>query len=368
MTRPRLTLAQWAGYIGLALVALFTILVAVFGGAIVRSSLNPRIPFQTYEPPAAPDYAQAGAWAMRDVRSRGAGPASVFFVHSTTYDGGEGWNGATDDEEALAYLRRVVLPNYAAPFARAGDVSAPLYRQASLYARLTPRDDAREARSFAYEDVERAFDAWLGRHPDGPIILAGVEQGGELVERLLRERVAPDTALRRRVAAAYLIDTLVAADALPADVPACSRRDQAGCVVGWAQVPEDDDAAARRRLESALVFDGRGQLEERAGRAPLCVNPVTGSSDTAPVPSRLHHGATNATGLEWEARPALIARAVATQCRDGLLRFERPSQESFRTTGNWADRRKTPPYSLFYGDLELDAQARVGAWLDRNAG
>ncbi|RZI82404.1 MAG: hypothetical protein EOP38_16140, partial [Rubrivivax sp.] len=69
-------------------------------------------------------------------------------------------------------------------------------------------------------------------------------------------------------------------------------------------------------------------------------------------------GATNATGLEWGARPALMARTVDTACRAGVLRHARPSQESLREAGNWADRRKVRPYNLFYGDLEADAERR----------
>ena len=99
-----------------------------------------------------------------------------------------------------------------------------------------------------------------------------------------------------------------------------------------------------------------------------CVNPVTGSTDTAPVEARAQRGATNATGLEWGARPALRTREVATQCRDGLLRHSRPQAEAFKATGSWADRRKSGPYNLFYGDIEADVQTRLMAWQARNAG
>ncbi|HVL42030.1 MAG TPA: DUF3089 domain-containing protein, partial [Brevundimonas sp.] len=150
-------------------------------------------------------------------------------------------------------------------------------------------------------------------------------------------------------------------------VPACARRDQVGCVVGWSPVGEGNDGAARRRLRRALVWDARGRLVDLEGRPALCVNPVTGSTDTAPVDMRFHKGATNATGLEWGARPALMAREIATQCRGGLLRHTEPGTESFRETGSWADRRKARPYSLFYGDIEADVQARLTAWQARPA-
>ena len=360
MRPPRLTLRQWVGYVGFAAVLILTAAVAVWRGDILRAGLDPQQPFQTYEPPPPAAYADAQAWAMRDVRIDGAGPAAVFFVHPTTFAAARQWNGPIGDPQADAYLRRVVLPNYAGPFAHAGSISAPRYRQASLYARLTLRDDAREARAFAYADVDAAFTAFLAAHPTGPIILAGVEQGGELVDRLLRIRVASDAALRGRLVAAYLIDTVTARDRAP--IPACSTRVQTGCMLAWSQVNDGDEGAARRRLRRALVWDDRGRLVDLGGRAALCVNPVTGSTDAAPVQARNHRGATNATGLEWGARPALMAREMATQCRDGLLRHTAPRRESFREQGNWTERRMARPYNLFYGDIEADVQTRLSNW------
>jgi Protein of unknown function (DUF3089) len=362
VTGRGLTFRQWVGWIGLTLIALLAIAVAVWRGDILRAGLDPQVPFQTYTPPAAPDYTRDDAWALRDARAPGAGPAAVFFVHSTTYEGGRHWNGPIGDRKADAWLSRVVLPNHAGPFANAGAVSAPRYRQASLYTRLTLREDAREARAFAYADVVAAFDIWLERHPTGPLVLAGVEQGADLLERLVRERLATDPALRDRVAAVYLMDIVVPVDRLAPSVAACSRRDQVGCIVAWSPVGEGNDGAARRRLRRALVWDDRGELVDLDGRTPVCVNPVTGSTDTAAVAARASRGATNATGLEWGARPALRAREISTQCRDGVLRHTELSLEAFRESGSWADRRKSRPFNLFYGDIEADVQTRLTAW------
>ncbi len=362
MNRPRLTLRQWVGWCGFVFVFILVAAMAVWRGDILRAGLDPQVPFQTYDPPPAPDYAAPGAWALRDARAPGAGQAAVFFVHSTTYDGGAEWNGPIGDPSADAYLDRVVIPNYAGPFERAGTISVPRYRQASLYARLTLRDDAREARAFAYADVLTAFEAWLAAHPTGPIVLAGVEQGGELLDRLLRERIAPDAALRRRLVAAYLIDAVVARDGLAPTTPACASRDQTGCVVGWSQVGAGDDGAAARRLRRALVWDDRGRLVELGERPALCVNPVTGGTGEPEAPARRHLGATNATGLEWGVRPAFLDRLITTRCRAGLLRHSKPDSESLREVGDWADRRKARQYNLFYADIEADVQARLARW------
>ncbi len=361
MTGPRLTWRQWVGWTGIAMVFVLTAAALVWRGDILRAGLDPQIPFQTYDPPPAPDYAVRGAWALWEAKAPGAGDVPVFFVHSTTYDGGPHWNAPIGERKADAYLARVVLPNHAGPFAKAGPVSAPRYRQASLYTRLTLRDDAREARAFAYRDVEAAFEAWLLRHPDGPIVLAGMEQGAELVDRLVKARVAADPSLRRRVVAVYLVDAVIAAEDVPTVVPACDRREQARCIVAFSAIGEDGEAG-RRRLRRALVWDDAGRLVDLGGRAALCVNPVSGVRNGGRTTIRDHAGATNATGLEWEAHPALQGGLITAECRDGLLRHTKARGESFRRDGSWADRRKAMPYNLFYGDIERDVQARVAAW------
>lgn len=362
---PDLTLRQWLGCAGFFLVFLVTAATAVWRGDILRAGLDPQQPFQTYAPPPAPDYKQDAAWALRAVRTPEADQAAVFFLHSTTFDGGRDWLGAIDDAQAEAYLERVVLPNYAGPFARSGAVSAPRYRQASLYTRLTLRADARDARVFAYQDVKAAFETWLADNPDGPIILAGVEQGGELLERLIRERVAPDAALRQRLVGAWLMDVVTPLEPATPGIPLCATREQAGCMVVWSPVGRGNDDAAHRRLRRALIWSADARLVELDGRPAACVNPLNGSSAPGLVEARQSRGATNATGLEWGVRPALIARQVEAECQGGLLRHSEPRLESFREEGSWSDRRKARPYNLFYGDIEADAQARLTVWLDR---
>ena len=291
-----------------------------------------------------------------------AAQADVFFIHPTTYDGGIHWNAPLRNEASERFLQRVALPNYAGPFLRTGRIFAPRYRQASLYAQSTLRDDAREARAFAYEDIRRAFRYWRAEHDTGrPLIIAGAEQGGLLADRLLREEVAADPALRDRLVAAYLIDTLTPQDryAVGSPIPACSRRAETGCVVAWAEEPELDPEAAHRRLRRALVWNGAGRLVNLGKRDALCVNPVLGAVSEGAVPARRNRGAANATGLEWGVRPAFLPRQVSTRCADGLLRTSTPKSASLRPAGSWAERRKIEPYNLFYADIEFDAQARL---------
>ena len=340
---------------GAALLLLLAMAAWVWRDDIAQALLDPREPYQTYTPPPAPDYAQRSAWALLPGAPQPGGPAAdVFFVHPTTYDGGEHWNAPIGAPAAEQVLFRSMLPNYAGPYMRMARVFAPRYRQASLYTLLTLRDDARDARRFAYEDVRRAFRLYRDRYNGGrPFLVVGVEQGGTLAARLIAEEVLPYPNLR--FAGAHLPATVVPVDALPA----CTSAAQAGCVVAWTTVRDGDDARARRILERALVWRG-DRLDNLKGPA-LCVNPVLGRRTLEAATRRQHRGAANASGLEWGTRPGLLRRQTAARCVDGVLRVSRPEAGSLQPHGGWAERRRVPPYNLFYADLEADALGRMAA-------
>lgn len=354
-------LSRWAiaALVGLAL--LIGTAGVVYREDILRTGLDPRVPFQTYVPPPRPDYADDAAWALRPDGPAGRGdpPADVFFLSPTTYDGGEHWNAPIDEPKAGRLFRRVVAPNYVGPFVRVGRVFAPKYRQASLYSLLTLREDAREARRFAYDDVARAFRQYAAADNGGrPFVLVGVEQGGSLGARLLIEEIMPNPMLRQRLAAAYLIETAVPADHPPA--PPCMAPRQTGCVAAWTSAFEDEPERAQAILNRSLVWRG-GQLENLGGARPLCFNPLLGAVSDAEAAARLNLGAANATDLEWGARPAFLTRQVGARCEGGVLRITHPKSPSLKPSGSWADRRRVPGFNLFYANLEADAEARVEA-------
>jgi hypothetical protein len=359
--RPRSWRWPAVGLIGL--VVLLGAAFVLFRGDLIREELDPKSPFQTYKPPPAPDYAQAIAWRLLPTHPEApsaADPAAdVFFVSPTTYEGGKQWNDPINDAKADRLFRRVMAPNYAGPFVRVGRIFAPRYRQAGLYSLLTLRDDAKDARRFAYGDVAAAFRYW--RDHDGgarPFLVVGVEQGGTLAARLVAEEIAPNPQLRARLAGAYLIETVV-----PATHPAlepCARRDQAGCLAAWASVPISEIDRGRILLARALVWNGNDELQNLRGPA-LCFNPILGATTDEAAPARMHLGAANATGLEWGVRPAFMARQVSAQCEGGILRVSSPKSASLKPSGSWTERRMAADFNLFYADLEADARARVAA-------
>jgi hypothetical protein len=355
---------RWRGTLAGFLLGAAVILAFVYRDDILQTALDPREPFQTYRPPPTPDYAGRGAWALwPDPVAPGDGAADVFFVHPTTYNGGEEWVGPIDQPYANRYLEQVMLPNYAGPFLKAGRVFAPRYRQASLYTLLTPREDAREARRFAYEDVKRAFRRFVAVSPDRPILLVGVEQGGSIGDRLLREEIAPDPRLRARLAGAWLIQAQVpAAPYGPgAPIPACVRRGEAGCVVAYLTAPAGDEARARRILERALVWKG-DRLEPLGQGRLLCVNPLLGAATDAEAGRAANLGAVNASNLEWGLRPGFLPHQVSARCKNGILRVSKASSPTLKPARGWVNRLKAPRFNVFWADLEADALARARAW------
>lgn len=338
--------------------------VYVWRDDILRTRLDPKEPFQTYDPPPAPDYAQRSAWALMpnapEAPTAGEPPADVFFVGPTTFDGGRHWNAPIDDPKADRLFRQVMAPNYAGPFVRVGRIFAPRYRQASLYTLMTLRDDAREARRFAYGDVAQAFRYYVAHYNlDRPFVIVGVEQGGTLATRLIAEEVAANPTLRARLAAAYLVQTVVPSDNPP--LPPCLAPKQTGCLAAWASVYDGEPERAQALLDRSLVWNDAGQLVNLGSRTPICFNPLFGAVVDAEAPARLNLGATNATGLEWGARPAFLTRQVGAKCDKGILRVTRPKSPSLKPSGSWTDRRRAPGYNVFFADLEADAGARVAA-------
>ncbi|MEJ0065322.1 MAG: DUF3089 domain-containing protein [Caulobacteraceae bacterium] len=370
--RRRHGIRYWLVVVGAVLVTLGVLASVIWGDDIIKALLDPKVPFGKDNPPPAPNYALRASWALMPEPGATPSPVDIFFIHPTSYpasftsyNGGRHWNAPINDHAAMVALSEVMLPNYASPFDAAGDVYAPRYRQATLYARSTLWDDAIEAREFAYGDVKAAFDDYLAGFNHGrPFILAGVEQGGDLGARLLHEVIASDPLLRGRLVGAYLIDTVVPADQYPAGapVPPCQKRAQAGCLVAWAAVREGNFNGVQRLLSRALVWGPQDQLQPLGQRRPVCVNPLLGAATDDDAPERFNLGAAAATGLEWGVRPGFMVRQVGARCQDGVLRVTRPRSSLLRPAGDWIQRAREPGYNLFWADIEADTEARLAVW------
>ncbi|HCY54593.1 MAG TPA: DUF3089 domain-containing protein [Oceanicaulis sp.] len=331
---------------------------------IYQTLLDPGVPFQTYEPPAAPDYAEADSWAVRPVvAALEEDKPAVFFVHPTLHTGGEHWNAALDRRSHRERLARLYLPNYAGPFAETGAVFAPRYRHAALYAYMNNREDSLQARLLAYDDVRTAFAQFLADIGDErPIILAGAGQGGGHVTGLLLDVISRDEDLIARLVAAYIVEAPVAADLFDGplqDIPLCSAPEAIRCVITYSAVRSDEPARIEAITERSTLWIDRGRLGQTLGRELACVSPLLWNTSEDYAPARLHRGGAAAEGLELGERPSPLASQTGAQCQNGLLFVDQPRSRTLRRPSRLAEIRRVPPFNLFYADLEADVTRRA---------
>jgi pimeloyl-ACP methyl ester carboxylesterase len=364
MTLRFKTIVIWA-FISLNL--LLAVVAFLMRDNLFRALIEPAVPFQVDEQPPAPDYSDAAAWAIRpqDV-STDSTKADVFFIHPTTaWDGAAGWNADIADTVARVRLETIALPNHSEPFAVAGSIWAPRYRQAVLYASLARREDSREALNFAYQDVARAFETFQkARNPNKPMILVGIGQGGLHALRLLQE----NPALGAQLAVTYLIDQPVpkqlfqgSKDGVGFPRP-CETRTSTKCFVSYTAIDGGDRRGAHLISARAIIWTPTQGYHSLAEQSFECVNPLTGGTAEPDALASANRGSAAAIGLERGMKPPLLPGETGARCREGLLLVEvnRPaalSRQRFELGAFY----KITGYNLFYEALSSDAKARVAS-------
>lgn len=313
-------------------------------------------PAMWYSRPGLDPAGDPARWLPPGASEGGALPVAVFFVHPTSYLDRAHWNAPLDDADSQQRAR-LFLRGMASPFAAAGEIWAPRYRQATFGAFLTDKPEGPQAIDAAYADVAQAFEVFLGEvAPDTPIVLAGHSQGALHVLRLLHERVA-GTALQERVALAYAIGWPVSLEHdLPAlGLPACQRADESGCLVSWSSFAEPAEPESWLEVyRRSPGFDG----EPRGDSPALCVNPITGiAGDSAPAEANLGTLRPNADLTAGE----LVAEAVPARCdaRGLLLIGDPPDLGPYVLPGNNYHVYDIP---LFWRNVQQDVTRRLGTW------
>jgi hypothetical protein len=348
-----------------------------FGGSVLRKQALPTVPFEAPPPETGPDYVRVENWLnLPDTVPPGPaawipsnlGPETVeprvgatFYIHPTTYLERDRWNALIGHRESQERAELFVR-SQASAFNRTA-VYAPKYRQAAFGAFLDTSDNATKALDLAYGDVARAFGRFLGQVPEGPIVLAGHSQGALHLTRLLRDRVAKDPALRARIMAAYVIGWPVStvADIPAMGLPACTRPDQAGCILSWQSFAEPANTSIVTDVyEGSRGFNG----QPRRQADMLCVNPVTGSS----APSAPGQSAGTLEPTDATLSNATLGRGlVGARCENGFLLItgrdsELPELGPYVLPGN---NYHVFDYALFWADIRRDLERRKQAWAAR---
>jgi hypothetical protein len=364
----------------LALAVAGGVLVAIIAGALLfqdqwfRLAIHPPGQFAGAPAPERPDYTKAESWALRPAQPPpGAWEkpwgVDIFFIHPTSAYAGDDWNAQITEPVSVKRLENRILPNHAGPFLQAGPVYAPRYRQAALYSEADVGGEGDGAFLVAYNDILAAFDQYMAINNRGRgVILAGAGQGGLYVQRLLADRFQADP-LKHRLAAAYIIDAALPADA-PGTMfaqPVCKSADATQCVIAWKTIVDGENEKFFR--EHSPVWTADWKIAASKGSDFVCVNPLTWTTDEELAPMADHRGGAKANGAD-DLMPKIIPQAVSARCRNGVLDVERASSPQLKPSGEWGGRYKTPEFNVFYADIINNVTQRANnasLWLDANA-
>ena len=350
--------------LGILVVAVIVLLVA-FGDRLVpvmmEAALKPKVSFDESTRSAALDYADDASWVALPqtednadytpgdlTDNQAAAQVAVFYIHPTTYISKDAWNAPLDDEEANDYVANMVMPAQASVFNGCCQVYAPKYRQATLWSFMEETENSQQALALAYEDVERAFDAFLDRIEGRPFILAGHSQGGLHASNLLKNAISGSQLTFQMVAAypvGFPLNPEDFAEAAP-DIPVCSTPEQLGCFVTWnAKGPEAD------------------VWPQNIGE--VCVNPLSWRTDGEAVAADQNPGSLS-FGAEGEAR-RFEAGVSGAQCvKDRLLvgDFQSDMYDDMPPLLG-KDNYHLIDYGLFYASIRENAITRTNAYLEK---
>jgi hypothetical protein len=331
---------------------------------LVMRSMTPKETFAEQAPPAAPDYADDAAWSALPGREdaadvapaalpagdQRAAPADVFYLHPTSYLGSR-WNAPFDDPKVNGASDDGGARIQASAFNACCAVYAPYYRQANGTAFYRPSADGDRALDLAYDDVRRAFHAFLARRgTERPFLVVSHSQGSILAERLLAEEVA-GTPLRDRLVAAWIVGAWVPATGIAPDIPPCRDADDLHCVSTW-------NARGPDYVPTAIT------MADRRGVPLLCTNPLTWTTDGTPAPASANLGAVFLDSEDTAPRPGF----ASAQCVDGMLRVHEaqraPRDFMSRILDDVLGEGNFHPveYQLYWANLRENAATRLEAF------
>ena len=149
-------------------------------------------------------------------------------------------------------------------------VYAPIYRQLTLSAILSPGGVTPAVRAAVYADALNGWRDYLRRYNKGrPFVLIGHSQGTFVLRQLVTSEIDPKPALRSRLISAILLGgnvTVRKGRDVGGDfkhVRACRSRTQLGCVIAFST------------FDAPVPSDSKFGRTTGAGQQVLCTNPTS---------------------------------------------------------------------------------------------
>ena len=357
--------------------------IALLGNATLAQLPPPGVPakpFGELPHPTAPNYANPAHWAALPDRVDAAdrvpegdafgdrqatAKVDVFYIHPTTYRGGEYWNQPLGDAATNQWTDNSVIARQASVFNACCRVFAPRYRQATAAAvAAPPAMNALAAYDFAWQDVRTAFLYYLKHWNKGrAFIIAGHSQGAAHTERWLQE-FAKDQKLRARLVAAYPIGIAFARGVVSRSfngVPVCNEPRDTGCFVSWNTFDSDSDGAQ-------LIASAQQRYLARYGDNPetgvVCVNPLSFSLARPAVPASANLGALPATRADGSLPPT-EAGILGAACVNGVVKISALPAAGYAIVRLPAGMLHFNDFDLFYQNVRVNAVVRTDAWIAR---
>jgi hypothetical protein len=207
-------------------------------------------------------------------------PIDCFYVYPTVSD-----DKTTNSDLSIDPEETAIALYQASRFSQRCRVFAPMYRQLTLQAiggSVPPG-----AAALAYSDVRRAWKEYMRRFNHGRgVVLIGHSQGSGMLEQLIRQKIDPHRAVRRRLVSAILLGGNVTVErgrdvgGVFRHVPACRSPRRNACVIAFStfnQTPPDDAVFGKPGLVSDFFGAGRTDLEV------LCTNPAALRGGSTPL-------------------------------------------------------------------------------------
>lgn len=335
----------------------------------------PPLPFDPGSQGATPDYALDNNWAALPTKNdqadmvpvgeiaveQGFAPVDVFFVHPTGFLKGSSWTFSMDANTSTEENTQTMMATQASAYNGCCNVYAPRYRQASIFTYYSKDETIEdEVLSFAYRDVERAFEYFLNHLNHGrPFILASHSQGTQHSMRLLRDKIA-GSALQKRMVAAYVIGADVTKnqfDEMPG-IGLCDSAEQTGCAIHWDTF-------------NAASMEGNNDTDL------VCINPLNWRLNGSLAEKAKHRGAVvgsgefhvelsgddRARGVQFKSLGEPIPHRVEAQCKGGRLYITDQSGTGFDNFFDTGGSYHTLDYLMFYMDIRENAKLRAATFL-----
>ncbi|CAJ1372336.1 unnamed protein product [Effrenium voratum] len=264
-------------------------------------------------------------------------PADLFYLHGTMEGLGNRASIGRYEKEVWQGFNTRHQMTIVTAFTSACKAYAPLYRQAAMGGSW----------DLAYQDVLSAFEHFLSETGERPIVLAGHSQGSLHILRLVKERIAPDQTLLKRLVAVHApgMGQWIEPSPLLIDKEPASAEKQSVAI--WAAATPE---ANRKWTLIGFMSGGEGFSE--------FANPVawSGASLGALLPD------------DNSKLPVLFRNFVQrAEVVEGLLRVHHHPAAADRMMTLHSGRQDLHPYDvhLFWGDVRERVQKQVMAYTKR---